>query len=183
MAERKREPVIGIVMASNKDLPSMRQAAEWLAARGIPSHMTAISAAREPDVVREYALAAQGKFRIIIAGSGGTNELALMLASYTLVPVLAVPLQSADGPTVPKQTAAVLSSLETPPGLPVATFGLDGVVNAAVFAAQMLAVTDARVRKILEKYRAELADAAVNKRTAVEAANDEIQAGLAPAPA
>ena len=150
----QRIPQIGIIMSSEKDLPLMEQAAYSLRDLGIPFEMTALSPYRTPDEVREYGQQAESKgYEVILAGSGGTNELACMVASYTCLPVIGIPLRSVEDNSVSKEFAALLSTLETPPGVPVATVGFNDVENAAMLAAQILGVKDRRVRTKLEQYR------------------------------
>jgi phosphoribosylaminoimidazole carboxylase PurE protein len=150
----RRIPQIGIVMSSDKDLTTMTLAAEFLHELDIPFEMTAISPYRTPDAVREYGLTAERHgYEVVIAGAGGTNELACMIASYTNLPVIGVPLRAATENSVSKELAALLSTLETPPGVPVATVGFNDVENAACLAAQILGVKDRRVRTKLEQYR------------------------------
>jgi 5-(carboxyamino)imidazole ribonucleotide mutase len=173
----QRIPQIGIIMSSEKDLPLMEQAACVLRQLGIPFEMTAHSPYRTPERVREYGQTAESRgYEIILAGSGGTNELACMVASYTCLPVIAIPLRTAHDHSVSKEFAALLSSLETPPGVPVATVGFNDVENAAMLAAQILGVKDRRVRRLLERYREEQRAAAEERALRVEARAREIQA-------
>ncbi|MBI3946118.1 MAG: AIR carboxylase family protein [Armatimonadetes bacterium] len=148
-------PQIGIVMGSDRDLPHMEKAARFLRNLDIPFEMTALSAYRCPDRVREYGLSALGRgFEVVIAASGGTNELACLIASYTTLPVIGVPLRTDEGEaSVSRELAALLSTLETPAGIPVATVGFNAVINAACLAVQILGVKDKRVRARLEEYR------------------------------
>lgn len=171
----RRIPQIGIVMNSDKDLPVMQRAAEFLHRLGIPFEMTVLSPYRTPDLVREYGTdAARRGYEVIIAGAGGTNELACVIASYTTLPVIGVPLRTQENGSVSKELAALLSTLETPPGIPVATVGFNDVENAACLAAQILGVKDRRVRKILEEYRARLRSEAYEKARRVEEAARQI---------
>ncbi len=168
-------PQIGIVMSSDKDLPRMREAAEFLYNLSIPFEMTALSPYRVPDQVREYGVGAEGSgYEVIIAGSGGTNELACMIASYTTLPVIGIPLREQDEFSVSKELASLLSTLETPPGIPVATVGFNDVVNAACLAAQILGVKDRRVRGKLEEYRQRRREEAHQKAITVQKAAQEI---------
>jgi 5-(carboxyamino)imidazole ribonucleotide mutase len=174
----RRIPQIGIVMSSDKDLETMRKAAQFLFRLDIPFEMTAISAYRTPDQVREYGLTAEKQgYEVIIAGSGGTNELACMIASYTNMPVIGVPLRSIDENSVSKELAALLSTLETPPGIRVATVGFNDVENAACLAAQILGVKDRRVRTKLEQYRESHRQEQRGKAVNVESAALKIQQG------
>ncbi len=173
----RRIPQIGIVMNSDKDLPHMQRAAEFLHSLGIPFEMTVLSPYRTPDRVREYGTTACRKgFEVIIAGAGGTNELACVIASYTTLPVIGVPLRTATDSSFSKELAALLSTLETPPGIPVATVGFNDVENAACLAAQILGVKDRRVRTILDEFRTRLQHEAVNKARVVEERADQILA-------
>jgi 5-(carboxyamino)imidazole ribonucleotide mutase len=169
-------PQIGIVMSSDKDLPRMREGALFLHSLNIPFEMTALSPYRVPDQVREYGVSAEAAgYEIIMAGSGGTNELACMIASYTTLPVIGIPLREQDEVSVSKELAALLSTLETPPGIPVATVGFNDVVNAAVLAAQILGVKDRRVRAKLEEYRERRRKEAHEKALNVQKAALEIR--------
>src|SRR4051812_21031319 len=104
-----RIPQIGIIMSSEKDLPQMEQAACCLQALGIPFEMTALSPYRTPDEVRDWGRSAEQKgLEVILAGSGGTNELACMVASYTTLPVIGIPLRTAGDHSFSKELAAVL---------------------------------------------------------------------------
>src|SRR5947209_7118698 len=179
----RRIPQIGIVMASDKDLPSMKKAAAFLHALNIPFEMTALSPYRTPDQVREYGQAAERHgYEVIIAGAGGTNELACMIASYTNLPVIGIPLRAQNESSVSKELAALLSTLETPPGIPVATVGFNDVENAACLAAQILGVKDRRVRTKLEEYRQLKRAEQREKAIAVERASLELQSGPALVP-
>jgi 5-(carboxyamino)imidazole ribonucleotide mutase len=171
-----RIPQIGIIMSSEKDLPQMEMAATTLRDLGIPFEMTALSPYRMPDQVRDYGLSAEHRgFEVILAGSGGTNELACMVASYTCLPVIGIPLRTAGDTSVSKELAALLSSLETPPGVPVATVGFNDVENAAMLAAQILGVKDRRVRRLLEKFRKEAHQAAQERTQRVEMRGRQLQ--------
>jgi 5-(carboxyamino)imidazole ribonucleotide mutase len=171
-----RIPQIGIIMSSEKDLPMMEPAAIALRDLGIPFEMTALSPYRVPDQVREYGLTAEKRgFEVILAASGGTNGLASMVAAYTCLPVIGVPLRAVEDGSVTKEFAAVLSSLETPPGVPVATVGFNDMVNAAMLAAQILGVKDRRVRRLLERYRVDAQVQAQERARRVEARAEELQ--------
>lgn len=174
----RRIPQIGIVMSSIKDLDTMRKAAEFLYALDIPFEMTTLSPYRTPDAVREYGLSAERHgYEVIIAGAGGTNELACMIASYTNLPVIGVPLRAQNETSVSKELAALLSTLETPPGVPVATVGFNDVENAACLAAQILGVKDRRVRTKLEEYRETRRMEARERARMVEEEGRKIQRG------
>ena len=181
--DRPRIPQIGIIMSSEKDLPQMEQAAFCLRELGIPFEMTALSPYRTPDQVRDYGIAAERKgYEVILAGAGGTNELACMVASYCCMPVIGIPLRSAGDSSVSKEFASLLSTLETPPGVPVATVGFNDVENAAMLAAQILGVKDRRVRRLLEDYRRSMRQKAQDRALRVEARGRELQMEGLPAP-
>ena len=166
---QRRIPQIGIVMNSDKDLPQMQHAAEFLQRLGIPFEMTVLSPYRTPDKVRDYGTnAARRGYEVVIAGAGGTNELACMIACYTLLPVIGVPLRAAGDASISKELASLLSTLETPPGIPVATVGFNDVENAACLAVQILGVKDRRIRQILEQFRSHLREEADDKARTVE---------------
>lgn len=161
----------------------MEQAAYTLRSLGIPFEMTALSPYRMPDQVRDYGLQAEKRgYEVILAGSGGTNELACMVASYSSLPVIGIPLRTIEDHTVSKEFAALLSTLETPPGVPVATVGFNDVENAAVLGAQILGVKDRRVRRLLEAYRQEARHKAQERATRVESRSRELQPDDVPTP-
>ncbi|MBX7242616.1 MAG: 5-(carboxyamino)imidazole ribonucleotide mutase [Bacteroidia bacterium] len=146
--------MVGIIMGSKSDFPVMQQAAEVLKELGIAYDITIVSAHRTPDRMFEYAKGAMGKgIKVIIAGAGGAAHLPGMVASITTVPVIGVPIKSAnsiDG------WDSVLSILQMPPGVPVATVSLNGAKNAGILAAQMLAIGDEVLPKRLADYKESL---------------------------
>ncbi|MEY4703020.1 MAG: hypothetical protein RIR96_917 [Bacteroidota bacterium] len=145
---------IAIIMGSESDLEVMRPAAEVLKQFGIPYEMTIVSAHRTPDRMAEFAKSAVEKgFSVIIAGAGGAAHLPGMVASYTTLPVIGVPVKSSnsiDG------WDSVLSILQMPGGVPVATVALNGAKNAGILAAQILATSDQTLRKKLTDYKRDL---------------------------
>ncbi|MDR1817427.1 MAG: 5-(carboxyamino)imidazole ribonucleotide mutase [Puniceicoccales bacterium] len=147
-------PLVGIVVGSKSDWGVMEHAAATLARLAIPHEARVLSAHRSPEAVREYALAAEKRgLRVIIAGAGMAAHLAGFIAGQTPLPVLGVPMES---PQL-KGLDSLLSTVQMPGGVPVATFaiGKAGAVNAAVFAAQILALSDARTKAALADFRAE----------------------------
>ncbi|CAG0901374.1 unnamed protein product [Cyprideis torosa] len=142
---------VGIVMGSKSDLPVMEAAAEVLADLGIPFELTVVSAHRTPARLMEYAGSAYDRgLQVIIAGAGGAAHLPGMLASETLVPVVGVPIKSSnsiDG------WDSVLSILQMPNGIPVATVALNAAKNAGLLAAQILAGQDESLYNKLRAYR------------------------------
>jgi 5-(carboxyamino)imidazole ribonucleotide mutase len=146
-------PRVGIVMGSQSDWPTMRGAAELLDALGVAFEARIVSAHRTPDRMFAYAEAAAGRgLAAIIAGAGGAAHLPGMLAAKTRVPVLGVPVQSA----ALSGLDSLLSIVQMPKGVPVATFAIGpaGAANAALFAAAMLAVGDPALAARLEAWRA-----------------------------
>jgi len=153
-------PVVGIVMGSDSDLETMKKCAEQLAAFGIASEMRIISAHRTPDVAHEYSsTAVQRGLKVIIAAAGMSAALSGVLASKTTLPVIGVPM--ASGPLV--GVDAALSTLQMPPGVPVACMAINGAVNAAIFATQILALADADLTKKLEKFKQDQAKKVIEK--------------------
>ena len=146
-------PAVGIVMGSQSDWPTMRAAADVLATLGIAHETRIVSAHRTPDRMFAYAEAAAGRgLAAIIAGAGGAAHLPGMLAAKTRVPVLGVPVQSA----ALSGLDSLLSIVQMPKGVPVATFaiGLGGAANAALFAAAILALRDPALAGRLDAWRA-----------------------------
>lgn len=149
-------PLVGIVMGSQSDLKIMSAAAEMLRQFGVPHEITLVSPHRTPYRLIEYGETARKRgMRVIIAGGGGAAHLPGMLASFTTLPVIGVPINST---TSIHGIDSVLSMLQMPAGVPVATVAIDGAANAAVLATQMLALSNARLADVLEKYRTALKD-------------------------
>ncbi len=145
-------PLVGLVMGSLSDWEVMRHAAERLQAFGVPFEARVVSAHRTPDLLFEYAEnAARRGLMCIIAGAGGAAHLPGMLASKTTVPVLGVPAPS----RYLKGLDSLLSIVQMPKGVPVATFAIGeaGATNAALFAVAMLAVRDPELASRLEEFR------------------------------
>lgn len=146
-------PVVGVVMGSESDWEVMRAAVEQLQALAIPYEQRVVSAHRTPDLLFEYAASAvQRGLRCIIAGAGGAAHLPGMLAAKTIVPVLGVPVPSRHL----QGMDSLLSIVQMPKGVPVATFaiGTAGAANAGLFAAAMLAGADAALARRLRDFRA-----------------------------
>ena len=140
---------VGIIMGSKSDLEIMSQAASFLKMMEIDYELTIVSAHRTPQLMFEYAQEAKNKgFKVIIAGAGGAAHLPGMVASLTTLPVIGVPIKSSnsiDG------WDSILSILQMPGGVPVATVALNGAKNAGILAAQILGVNDERISsKLLE---------------------------------
>lgn len=149
----EQQPVIGIVMGSNSDWPTMQAAARVLKDFGVPFEARVVSAHRTPDLMFEYAEAARGRgLRAIIAGAGGAAHLPGMIAAKTTVPVLGVPVQS----KALSGKDSLLSIVQMPKGIPVATFAIGeaGAANAGLFAVSLLAATDPVLAAALDAFRA-----------------------------
>ena len=147
-------PVIGIVMGSNSDWPTMQAAAKILKDFGVPFEARVVSAHRTPDLMFEYAEQARIRgLKAIIAGAGGAAHLPGMIAAKTTVPVLGVPVQS----KALSGKDSLLSIVQMPKGIPVATFAIGeaGAANAGLFAVALLAATDAALADKLDAFRAE----------------------------
>jgi 5-(carboxyamino)imidazole ribonucleotide mutase len=151
---------IGIIMGSESDLKVMNEAAEVLRELGASFELTVVSAHRTPDRMRDYATgAAERGIKVIIAGAGGAAHLPGMVASYTVLPVIGVPSTSShslDG------WDSVLSILQMPSGVPVATVALNGAKNAGILAAQILATSDKSLSAKLTAYKKQLSDKVEN---------------------
>lgn len=147
-----KKPVVGVVMGSNSDWKVMSQAVEVLKEFGIPHEAKVVSAHRTPDLLYEYAEQAAGRgLQCIIAGAGGAAHLPGMLAAKTIVPVLGVPVTS----RALKGLDSLLSIVQMPKGIPVATFAIGeaGAANAGLFAVSMLARQEEKYARKLETFR------------------------------
>lgn len=149
--DKVNQPLIGIIMGSDSDLPIMQQAADILNEFEVSFEMTIVSAHRTPLRMVEYATEAHKRgLKVIIAGAGGAAHLPGMVASLTTLPVIGVPIKSSnsiDG------WDSVLSILQMPNGVPVATVALNGAKNAGILAAEMIAIADDRVTEKLQAYK------------------------------
>ena len=159
-------PRVGSIMGSKSDLPVMKDAADVLAELGVAFEVTVVSAHRTPLRMVEYAqTAADRGIRVIIAGAGGAAHLPGMTASVTPLPVIGVPVKSSnsiDG------WDSVLSILQMPGGVPVATVALNGARNAGILAAQMLATGDEALLKRLVAFKADLEQKVLDSLSDVE---------------
>ena len=145
-------PLVGLVMGSRSDWETMQHAAQKLDALGVPHEVRVVSAHRTPDVLFDYAASARDRgLRVIIAGAGGAAHLPGMLASKTVVPVLGVPVQS----KALNGMDSLLSIVQMPAGIPVATFAIGnaGAANAGLFAAALLAADHPEIARSLEEFR------------------------------
>lgn len=150
------KPVVGILMGSDSDLPVMEETTKILKQFGVPFEITVSSAHRSPARTSEYTRSAEKRgLKVIIAGAGNAAHLAGVVAAETTLPVIGVPIDSSPL----KGLDALLSTVQMPGGIPVATMaiGKAGARNAGVFAVQILAVSDKRLRDKLAAYKVELA--------------------------
>jgi len=153
MSETKAGPLVGVVMGSKTDFEVMASAVEMLREFAVAYEVRVVSAHRTPDLLFEYAATAEARgLRAIVAGAGGAAHLPGMLAAKTLVPVLGVPVPA----TSLQGMDSLLSIVQMPKGVPVATFaiGRAGAANAGLFAVEMLAATDEVLRGKLAAWRA-----------------------------
>ena len=150
-------PLVGIAMGSSSDLPTLEPAAELLDRFGIEYEMRVLSAHRTPDAMASYARgAAQRGLRVLIAGAGGAAHLPGMLAANTILPVIGVPVPA----TNLNGLDALLSIVQMPRGVPVATVAIGGGANAGLLAVQILACSDLGLQKRLLDYKEELSTTA-----------------------
>jgi 5-(carboxyamino)imidazole ribonucleotide mutase len=146
-------PLVSIIMGSTSDLPVMEKAAKFLDELEVPFEMNALSAHRTPSEVEKFAREAEGRgLRVIIAAAGMAAALPGVIAAQTTLPVIGVPIKGMlDG------LDALLSIVQMPPGIPVATVGVNGAQNAAVLACEMLALTDQALAERMRDYKKGLA--------------------------
>lgn len=153
-------PKVGIIMGSDSDLAIMKEAGDMLNELGIEYEYKICSAHRLPYETAQYATQAEEKgFDVIIAGAGGAAHLPGVIAAYTVLPVIGVPIltKSLSG------VDSLYSIVQMPKGIPVATVAINGSANAGILAAQIIAVKDEEVRSRLKKYRQEMAEGVLKK--------------------
>lgn len=149
------KPVVSIVMGSDSDLPVMQHAADILTEFEIPFELDIVSAHRTPEKMVAFAKKAHKRgIRVIIAGAGGAAHLPGMIASLSPLPVIGVPVKSASNTT--EGWDSILSILQMPGGVPVATVAVNGAKNAGLLAAQILGASDRKIRNKMIEYKAEL---------------------------
>ena len=143
------EPIVSVIMGSTSDLPVMEKALAFLNEQQIPFEVNALSAHRTPDDVEVFARSAEERgIKVIIAAAGMAAALPGVIAASTTVPVIGVPIKGMlDG------LDAMRSIIQMPPGIPVATVGVNGALNAAILAMEMLALSDAHIAKRLHAYK------------------------------
>ncbi len=157
---------VGIIMGSDSDLPVMKEAAQFLDELGVEVEVTVVSAHRTPARLVEYATQARARgIRVIIAGAGGAAHLPGMIASMTSLPVIGVPVKSSnsiDG------WDSILSILQMPGGIPVATVALNGAKNAGILAASILGAFEKEIGEKLDRYKKELENTVLQKAERLE---------------
>ena len=156
-------PIVSIIMGSTSDLPIMEKAAQFLNDMEIPFEMNALSAHRTPEEVEVFAKGAAKKgIKVIIAAAGMAAHLPGVIASMTTIPVIGVPIKSSlDG------MDALLAIVQMPPGIPVATVGINGALNAAILALQIIATGDELAQNKMAKYKSDL-------KNKISKANEEL---------
>lgn len=143
------EPIVSVIMGSTSDLPVMEKALAFLNEQQIPFEVNALSAHRTPDDVEVFARSAEERgIKVIIAAAGMAAALPGVIAASTTVPVIGVPIKG-----MLEGLDAMLSIIQMPPGIPVATVGVNGALNAAILAMEMLALSDAHIAKRLHAYK------------------------------
>ncbi|MCP2170000.1 5-(carboxyamino)imidazole ribonucleotide mutase [Goodfellowiella coeruleoviolacea] len=164
--EREARPAVGVIMGSDSDWPVMRAAATALDEFGVGYEVSVVSAHRTPQRMIDYARSAEERgLRVIIAGAGGAAHLPGMVASATVLPVIGVPvpLKHLDG------LDSLLSIVQMPAGVPVATVSVGGARNAGLLAVRMLAVADAGLRRQMAEFQANLEQLVLDKDAALQA--------------
>lgn len=154
------KPLVGIIMGSDSDLPVLKEAAEVLQEFGIGFEIKVLSAHRSPNETQGYVKSAKERgLKVIIAAAGGAAHLAGVAAAYTTLPVIGVPVmsKSLDG------LDSLLSTVQMPPGIPVATVAINGAKNAGLLAIQILAVSDKSLSQKLGKYKKTLETSVLEK--------------------
>lgn len=163
----ERRPLVGIIMGSDTDFPVMSETAKMLDKFGIPYEIEVISAHRSPARMHEYATSAiERGLKTIIVAAGGAAHLAGVVAALTTLPVIAVPMAT----TVLNGIDALLSSVQMPAGVPVAAMAIDkpGAINAAIYAAEILATSDGELAGRLTAYKQELERSVAEKSARVK---------------
>lgn len=161
METKKSKPLVGIIMGSDSDLKVMNQASEFLDKSHILHEMEIVSAHRTPELMFDYAKTARKRgLKVIIAGAGGSAHLPGMIASLTTLPVIGVPIESHNL----KGMDSLLSIVQMPSGIPVACVAINGAVNAAILACQILALSSKDIFVDVEDFRKNLYNSVIKKR-------------------
>lgn len=169
-SRRSRAPLVGVIMGSASDYEVMKEAAAELRRFGVPHETTVVSAHRTPERMAVYASGARRRgLRVIIAGAGGAAHLPGMVAAYTTVPVIGVPILSRISL---QGIDSLLSIVQMPPGVPVATVAVNGAANAGLLAVQILAASDRRLSGVLERHKKQLRLKALRMAVEIERRKD-----------
>ena len=160
-ANNKTKPLVGIIMGSDSDLKVMTNASEFLEKIHVPYEMEIVSAHRTPELMFDYAKTAKKRgLKVIIAGAGGSAHLPGMIGSLTTLPVIGVPIESHSL----KGMDSLLSIVQMPSGIPVACVAINGSLNAAILASQILALGSKSISSDVEEYRKNLYHSVIRKR-------------------
>lgn len=155
-----KKPIVGIVMGSDSDWPTMKEAAQILDEFEVSYEKRVVSAHRTPDLMAEYgSKARENGLKIIIAGAGGAAHLPGMLAAYTTLPVIGVPVKT----TALGGLDSLYSIVQMPNGVPVATVAIGKAANAALLALRILSITDSNIEEKLQLYHQKMADNSIDK--------------------
>ena len=168
MTTENNSPTVAVVMGSDSDLPVMQSCIDQLKGFGIPTTVRVISAHRTPDIAADFSdNAAKNGIKVIIAAAGMAAHLAGSIAGRTPLPVIGVPMQASSGPC---GLDALLSTVQMPPGVPVASMaiGKAGAKNAAIFTAQILALSDEAVAEKLNAFRTAQTQTVIEKDQALQ---------------
>jgi len=160
-SKKKNNPLVGIIMGSDSDLKIMNQASEYLDKSHVPYEMEIVSAHRTPELMFNYAKTAKKRgLKVIIAGAGGSAHLPGMIASLTTLPVIGVPIESRNL----KGMDSLLSIVQMPSGIPVACVAINGAINGAILACQILALSSKSISENVEGLRKNLYNSVIEKR-------------------
>jgi 5-(carboxyamino)imidazole ribonucleotide mutase len=155
-----KEPIVGVVMGSDSDWPTMKEATEILDRFGVSYEKRVVSAHRTPDLMAEYgSMARERGIKVIIAGAGGAAHLPGMLAAYTTLPVIGVPVKT----TALGGLDSLYSIVQMPNGVPVATVAIGKAANAGLLAIRMLSISDSILAEKLDEYHIQMADESIDK--------------------
>lgn len=165
MSTQNTSPLVGIIMGSDSDLPEMIETAKVLKEFSIPFEIKVLSAHRTPDAAAEYAKTAMNRgLRIIIAGAGGAAHLAGVIAASTTLPVIGVPIPSKHL----QGLDSLLSTVQMPSGIPVATVAIGGAYNAGVLAVSILALTNSELQDKYKKFKQDLTEKVKKKNDSLQ---------------
>lgn len=159
--KKKNKPLVGIIMGSDSDLKIMNQASEFLDKSHVLYEMEIVSAHRTPELMFDYAKTAKKRgLKVIIAGAGGSAHLPGMIASLTTLPVIGVPIESHNL----KGMDSLLSIVQMPSGIPVACVAINGAINAAILACQILGLSSKSISVDVQDFRKNLYNSVIKKR-------------------